>query len=83
VTVRTDGYSMATRCRLDIISLCTVTSCATAGMMYHKFNYRLIETEETYFKRPRIYHCTECSAANIRFCGFSQHRLELTAVYGI
>jgi hypothetical protein len=58
------------RCRLDIISLCTVTSCATAGMSYHKFNYRLIETKETDFKRPRIYHYTECGAEKHAVSGF-------------
>jgi hypothetical protein len=46
-------------CRLDII----LTSCATAGMSYHKFNYRLIENTQPYLQRHRIYRYTECSAA--------------------
>jgi hypothetical protein len=63
------------RCRLDIMVLCILTSCATAGMLYHKFNYRLIETTQTYFKRHWTFGYTECST--VKLCtvfGISQHR---------
>jgi hypothetical protein len=63
------------RCRLDLMVLCILTSCATAGMLYHKFNYRLIETTQPYFKSHWIFCYTECSAVKLTVFGISQHIL--------
>ena len=37
-------------CSLDIMKMCVRTSWPTAGMLVHKFNYRLIEITQPYFK---------------------------------
>jgi hypothetical protein len=41
-------------------------------MLYHKFNYRLIEIILSYFKRQRIPDYTECSVAKLTVLAFSQ-----------
>ena len=43
-------YEFFMRCSIDILMVPNVvTSCATTGMLCHKFNYHLIETTEPYF----------------------------------
>jgi hypothetical protein len=39
-----DSHCVFMRRRLDIMGLCIRTSCATAGMSFHKFNYQVVET---------------------------------------
>jgi hypothetical protein len=57
-----------------------LTSCATAGMLYHKFNYRLIEIIVSYFKRQRTSGYTECSAAKLTVFAISQHSIAFFTV---
>jgi hypothetical protein len=87
-TCKNHTHYVFMRCRLDLMVLCILTSCATAGMLYHKFNYRLIETTHkgvynlytpllhrlTLTKRHWILSYTECSAVKLTVFEISQQK---------
>jgi hypothetical protein len=52
-------------------------------MLYHKFNYRLIEIITFYFKRQRTSDHTECSAAKLTVFTISQRSTAFFAVIKI